>query len=550
MTDTLYELLARTCQDNGARIAIRETENPHRAVTYAELQSEVDHWANGLAKCGIGHGDTIAIWLPNTREWVVSFLAAAKLGAFVVPLNTRYKAEEIRHLLRVSSPKMLVMAPRFRSLDFQSTLNNAMTLGVEHDGTALPESLRWIVTVGTTPLRTTIGISDVTLIDWDKLRVSGAPDAGAGGPDDFAIAFGTSGTTSAPKLAVQTQGAVTRHVTAVARNTPFDRNDVYLAILPLCGTFGFVPALATLVAGGTVVLMPVFDPSQASATIEREKVTHLAGIESLIRNLLAHPTFTTPAIETVSRITVAGVSVDDLVEQAERKYGITVTNVYGSSEIFAFAAGSQIDADAEMRALPGGWIISDDLQARVVDPNTGAVLPDNTGGELQFSGRNVTTGYLGNDAATAKAFTADGWYRTGDHGISFGGGRGFRYQARIADTLRLKGTLVDPADIEAFLLSRDGVAFVQVVGVPGGDGDDRAVAFIITDAASDISEAQLLDECRSSLAGFKVPALIVLVDQYPTTPSANGDKVRKDVLRARAADLLAAPRTATAHAAS
>ncbi|MDQ4117640.1 MAG: AMP-binding protein, partial [Actinomycetota bacterium] len=185
-------------------------------------------------------------------------------------------------------------------------------------------------------------------------------------------------------------------------------------------------------------------------------------------------------------------------------------------------------------AAAGGTLVGDATRVRAVVPGTDDTLPDGEVGELQFRGPSVFVRYLDNPVATSSALSADGWYRSGDSGRTHDGGRTFDYLSRLADTLRLKGFLVDPAQIEEILLTHAGVREAQVVGVPDTTtGEDRAVAFVVGTADPDALRAW----CRERLAAFKVPDRIAVVDAIPVTPSANGDKALKRALRERALTL-------------
>jgi fatty-acyl-CoA synthase len=180
--------------------------------------------------------------------------------------------------------------------------------------------------------------------------------------------------------------------------------------------------------------------------------------------------------------------------------------------------------------------VSPRIEVRVVDPDTGEPLPHERPGELQVRGYNVMGGYLGNPEATAAALTPDGWFRTGDLGSTRE--HGFLFTSRLRDSLRLRGYLVDPAEIEEYLAGHGAVAAAQVVGVQQPGRGDVAVAFVRRGPGPGVSEAELLTWCRRGLAGYKVPERIVLVEDFPMTHGPNGAKVQKVALRGMAEALL------------
>ena len=182
-------------------------------------------------------------------------------------------------------------------------------------------------------------------------------------------------------------------------------------------------------------------------------------------------------------------------------------------------------------ALP----VSADARARIADPESGALAASGKAGELQVRGPSLFIGYLGDEAATRRAFTPDGWFRTGDIGIGLDDG-GFTLLGRMGDTLRLGGYLVNPLEIEQVVAEDPSVAACQAVERNRRDGT-RVIAFVVLAPGAALDEPALLARCRAKLAGYKVPARIVALDRFPTTDGPNGTKVRRAELRAMAAAL-------------
>jgi fatty-acyl-CoA synthase len=177
------------------------------------------------------------------------------------------------------------------------------------------------------------------------------------------------------------------------------------------------------------------------------------------------------------------------------------------------------------------------LEVRVVDPESGVPLDVGADGELCFRGPQVLRCYLGDPAATAKALAADGWFRSGDLGRRTPEG-GFEYLARLGDSLRLRGFLVDPAEIERRLELHPAVELAQVVGAERAGRGQVAVAFVKLRGGAHADEAELRAHCAAGIADLKVPERVIVVDEFPSVDGPNGRKIRKADLRARAAGLL------------
>jgi fatty-acyl-CoA synthase len=182
----------------------------------------------------------------------------------------------------------------------------------------------------------------------------------------------------------------------------------------------------------------------------------------------------------------------------------------------------------------GGRVVHPGIGVRVADPGTGAVLAAGQEGELQFRGPNVVDAYLGDDAAAGRAFTPDGWFRSGDLGALVEEGA-FSYICRMGDALRLRGFLVDPAEIELRLAAHPGVHTAKVVGVSGPDGATTAIAFVTPDGPDRPAPDELRAWCAAELAAFKVPATVHVIAEMPTTTGTNGTKIKAATLREWAA---------------
>jgi fatty-acyl-CoA synthase len=224
-----------------------------------------------------------------------------------------------------------------------------------------------------------------------------------------------------------------------------------------------------------------------------------------------------------------------VAERAERRCGARLVGLYGSSEGFSLMAGRDPGAPLAERTPNGGRPVSPDIGFRVADPESGIVLPPGSPGELQLRGYNILPNYLNNPAATAAAFTPDGWFRSGDLCLDEGDGA-FLYLARLKDSLRLRGYLVDPGEIEARLAAHPAVAQAQVVGVTREGEGEVAVGFVILREPAE--EAALLAHCRAALAAYKLPRRVLAAAEFPAVDGPNGVKILKHRLREMAAAAL------------
>jgi acyl-CoA synthetase (AMP-forming)/AMP-acid ligase II len=279
-----------------------------------------------------------------------------------------------------------------------------------------------------------------------------------------------------------------------------------------------------------VLLEPTFDADRVLDHMAGHGVTHVGAGDDLVLRLRDAWSTRPRDLATWRWWGVADFQgrSHELADWAAGEFGTRVTGVYGSSEVFALTASWPDDEPWPARLAGGGRVVHPALEVRVVEPDTDAVLEPGREGEIQFRGPQVVDAYLGADVPDV--VTADGWFRSGDLGVLVDEGA-FVYACRRGDALRLRGFLVDPAEIERRLAAHDDVATAKVVGVPGEDGATTAVGFVVATAGRAPSGDDLVTWCRATLAAFKVPAAVHVVEAMPTTSGTNGTKIKAAELR-------------------
>jgi len=495
-------------------------------VSRAEFAGRIEQTAAWLAAQGIGKGDVVAVWLVNRIEWIALLFAAARCGAIVAAVNTRYRSAEVAHLLRLSGARLMVVEAAFRSIDFAAILAGI----AQHDVPALQR----LAVVG----------ADAIPAHWPCVRFDAfdrsypaAPPAG----DDIdlpVLLYTTSGTTKGPKLVAHSQRTLASHAVSVAKALRLDaQRHSLLAMLPFCGTFGMTSLLGFIAAGATIHVLDAFEAAPALEILREHGITHAFGSDEMFRRILA----LTDAPRPFPHLEVCGFAAfqpgwRELAGEAETR-GLPLFGLYGSSEVQAlFAIARPGDAFAD-RIEGGGWPMSPDARVRVRDTETGELAASGVSGEIEISAPSRFLGYFHNPDATREAISADGFFRTGDIGRLRGDGS-FVYETRAGDAMRLGGFLVAPGEIEDELKSCAGVSDAQVVAVDL-KGQARCVAFVIP-AREPPPQERLIAHLRERLAAYKVPARIYFVDAFPVTDSANGVKIQRARLRAMAMERIAA----------
>lgn len=525
--ETLGDLLEDLARRHGGAPALLYEG---RRISYAELAETVQRLAGGLRRLGVRPGDRVALWLPNVPAYVMLVFALARLGAVSVAVNTRFRAMEVEDIVGRSGARFLAMWPGFKGIDFPSIL-------AQVDPARL-SSLEGVIVYDEDGSRpgSIIGRS---VTRFDDLLEGGVRGDDAAVPDAPLTMFTTSGTTKAPKFVLHGHAPIVRHARDVAAAFGFDRPDaVTLGALPLCGVFGFCQTLSTLAGGGMVVVHPLFEPERAAEAIRAHSVTHVMGTDDMFMGMLAARAEERPFPSL--RLCGFGAfnpALDRFLDACERR-GLPMAGLYGMSEVQALFSVQRLEDPIELRGEGGGYPVSADAMVRAVDPDTGEALPPGTSGELQFRAPSLMRRYEDNPEATAGAFTADGWFRSGDAGHVRGDGS-FVFEARMGDVLRLAGFLTSPAEIEAFIEKHPAVERAQVVGVKTEKGL-RPFAFVIPRAGARLEEASLADHCRDGMANYKVPIRFVSVAEFPVTESANAVKIQRHRLREMAEEAMAA----------
>ena len=486
-------------------------------LTYRELDELVDHTAKGLVAMGVKPGERVSLWLPNSIEWLLTYFAAARIGAVVVPVNTGFRAGEAAYVIGQSGSSTLVVAGNDSGRGFP-----AMTTALLQDPKV---ALSRVITVGSDE-RPDLPVSHVDFADLEKLGAaidrSGYEDrVNAVDPAAPVIIFYTSGTTGFPKGVVHSH-AVLENMRGVAERLRLGPEDVLVLYLPLFHVFASLAGVLTFtLTGGRLVLMPRFDARVSLELMSRERATVVYGMQPIY-----HDQFEalSPEAHDLSHIRVCVTPAPpDFVRRVDAVMGKAVT-VYGMTESTAMTSLSLLDDDLETvattvgRPLPG-------FEVQIIDPDTGAVLPANTTGEICVRGDQVMLRYHEKPEETAAVLREDGWLRTGDLGELTPAGY-LRFRGRRGDSYRVGGENVDPAEVEAVLAQHPGVGLAAVVGVPDTRLGQIGVAFVQCRPGHSCSTDELRAHVHAKLAGFKVPRRFEFVDEFPRTGSGKIQKYR------------------------
>jgi HIP---CoA ligase len=445
-------------------------------LTFTELTDRIRCAAGAFVATGIDKGDRVAIWAPNSVEWVIAAFGLLTGGGVLVPVNTRFKAEEVADIIARSGAKAVLIQKGFLGLDY------------------------------TAP-------AGVPVIDLKSgFLSSGSPfERQVSGGDVADIVF-TSGTTGRPKGVMMDHRQTLRLYAEWCDLADLREGDRYLIVNPFFHIFGYkAGCIASMIRGATIVPVPVFDIDRIIELIEREQITMLPGPPTLYHSLLA---VTDKSKLSTLRAAVTG-AADIPVELIRRVRNelpfrsiMTGYCLTEAGTVTASRAGDSFEAIATTVGTA-----CDGIEIQIADDR-----------EVLVRGYSVMKGYLDDPLATAEAIDRDGWLHTGDLGQLDETGR-LHIVGRKKDMFIVGGFNAYPAEIEGFLLEHPAVAQAAVIGIPDERLGQVGKAFVVS--KSPVSEDDLIAWSRQRMAGFKVPRLVVFVDELPL--NATG-KVMKDKL--------------------
>jgi acyl-CoA synthetase (AMP-forming)/AMP-acid ligase II len=480
-------------------------------IGYAELGERVAAAATATVESGVGLGDRVAIWAPNSASWIVAALGAVTAGAVLVPLNTRFKGAEAGDIVRRSRAQLLFTVRGFLDIDYLDLLAG------EH----LPDLRQVVLLAGEA------AGGAVAFPDWASghTRSRALPRLG---PDAVGDLIYTSGTTGRPTGVPTTHGQSLRVFDVWAQLAGLRAGDRYLVVNPFFHTFGYkAGVLACLMRGATLVPEPVFEAGRVMQRIERERITVLPGPPTLYSTILDHPRRGSADLSSL-RLAVTGAAVVpvELVRRMHAELGFdTVITAYGLTEATGTVTMCRPGDDDEVVARTSGRAIPD-TEVRVVAAD-GTPLPAGERGEVQTRGYHVMAGYFEDPEATAAVLDADGWLRTGDIGVLDPAGN-LTIVDRSKDMFVVGGFNAYPAEIEQVLAGHPSVAEVAVIGVPDERLGEVGAAFVVARPGVPWDGDALLGWARERLANFKVPRSVELLPALPRTASG---KVAKHALR-------------------
>lgn len=500
---------AATVPDRVALVDCVPEAAARRQWTYAEFVADAERVARALLS-RYAPGDRIAIWAPNSAEWIVLQQGVAMAGMVLVALNPAYRTRETQFVLRQSGAAAVFLVDSYRGFDMR-----AMVDGIRADLPALRDVR--------------------SFSEWDAFLAEGDPDTVLPEitPDDMIQVQYTSGTTGFPKGAMLHHKGLVNEATFVAERAGMSDGGVYVNAMPMYHIGGgAVTSFGAWAKRGTFVILPAFDPGTILEALETYAGTHTLVVPTMLIAMLDHPDLTIRDLSSLQTILSGASSVPaSLVRRTMQRLDCQFSILFGQTETHGVVSQTRVTDSPEDQADTVGQPLPQ-LEVKIADPLTGEPTALGVQGEICARGYQNMLGYYDMPAETAATIDGDGWLHMGDIGSM--DSRGFlRVTGRVKDMIIRGGLNLYPAEIEAALLDHPAIESAAVIGVPDDHWGEQVAAVVRLRAGQPRpSVAELTEYMRGQIAPHKTPTYWSFVDELPMTPTG---KTQKFVLREQVA---------------
>jgi len=516
-TLTFGAALTASAQQFPERIAV--VDGIHR-ISFRELDDQVTALAHGLQQLGIGKGDQVAVWMTNCTWWVISWVACTRIGAVVVPINTRYKSDEVAYILKQSDARAWILMDKFWDVDFLGVARQIIP-EIDHAQKGKINSpqfpaLQNVILWKNSQAPGLINLEEVSNSGRILMRNTCASLPIAAPTDPIIIVY-TSGTTGHPKGAMHSH-ILLRNVANVARVMHVVPGDVVLGHMPFYHVAGAFTELGlSILLGCTLVPLPHWIADEALDVIEREKVTIFGGIPTHFIDCIDAVRRRPRDTSSLKSAWIGGAPVTpDVAMAAKDELKLSALQaVYGMTETTGSTTFSEFDAPLDILCDNKGKPIGE-FEVMVCHPETGMKLPTGEIGEIWIRGHIVMLGYYKNSKATQEVMTPDGWFRTGDLGVYDEQGY-LKITGRLKDMLIVGGSNAYPAEIERILQSHEKIKQAVVVGMTDRRLGEVVMAFVQLHDGQSLEPSSLIQFCRERMADYKVPRKVSFVEDFPKT---------------------------------
>jgi fatty-acyl-CoA synthase len=504
--------------------------------TYAEFDAATDTLARGLIAAGIEAGDRVGIWAPNCAEWVLLQYATAKAGIILVNINPAYRSHELAYALAQSGVRLLVSAESFKTSDYRAMIEQVRG-GLDR--------LEEVIYLGSPRWQ--------ALTAGDAGAAAGEPDplaereAGLSFDDPINIQY-TSGTTGFPKGATLSHHNILNNGYFIGEGCRYTEADRVCIPVPFYHCFGMVLGnLACTTHGACIVIpSPGFEPAAALNAVQQERCTSLYGVPTMFIAELGLPGFASYDLSSLRTGIMAGSPCPvEVMKRVVSEMNMTeVTICYGMTETSPVSTQTRADDDTERRVSTVGRV-HPHVEIKIVDPETGRVVPRGAPGELCTRGYSVMLGYWEDEEQTRASIDAARWMHTGDLAVMDDEGY-LNIAGRIKDMVIRGGENIYPREVEEFLYTHPAIADVQVIGVPDAKYGEELCAWVKLRPGAELTLEQMREFCAGKIAHYKVPRYLRISEEFPMTVTGKVQKFKMRDVSVAELDLHDAASTQTA----
>ena len=511
--ETIGQNLRQIAAKFPERTALISEYQQYRA-NYSEFLEQVEQVAKALMAHGIRRGDRVGIWSPNRYEWVLVQYATALMGAIMVNINPGYKLSGLRYALEQSRIDLLIASSHFRKTDYIKMLDEL------RPDCLYPKQTVIIDRDWATFLSSASQVSDARLAERE---------ASLQFDDPVNIQY-TSGTTGYPKGATLSHHNILNNGFFIGERLKYTEKDIVCLPVPFYHCFGMVLGNMAIVTHGACIVIPgeFFDPEQVLQTVENERCTSLYGVPTMFIAELDLPDFAKYNLKSLRTGIMAGAPCPiDTMRKVQSLMNMTEICVcYGMTETSPVSTESCTDDPLELRVTTVGTV-HPHVEIKIIDPESGAIVPRGTAGELCTRGYSVMLGYWDNPEDTKAIIDETRWLHSGDIAVMDENGY-VSIVGRIKDLIIRGGENISPKEIEDFLIVHEGDSDVQVIGVYSEKYGEEVMAWIKPRPGYNVSAESLHTYCKGRIATFKIPRYWKFVDAFPMTVTG---KIRKIEMR-------------------
>lgn len=501
--------------------------------TFSQFREECDRLAAGLLATGVGRDDCVGIWGPSTLEWVLTQFATARIGAILVNINPAYRQDELEYALKKVGVKAIVSAQSFKTQNYYEMLNGICPeMTTATPGNIKSENLpmlKSVVMMGKGNFPGTFSFDDVMdMGKEDHFKHIEKMKSVLQFDQPVNIQF-TSGTTGKPKGATLTHHNIVNNSYFIGTVLKYHEQEHRIGVpVPLYHCFGMVGgSLCAMVHGNTCVFpSPSFEPEASLKGIQEERITSQYGTPTMFIDMLNHPNFNQYDMSSLTTGIMAGspCPIETMKQTRSLMNMKDVCIAYGLTEVSPVICQTEMHDPVDLRVSTVGKP-SPHNEIKIIDPQSGELVPYNTPGELCSRGYTTMVGYWNDEVKTKEAIDQTGWFHSGD--IATMNEEGYITMAgRIKDLVIRGGENIYPTEIEQFLYKHPKIEDVQVIGIPDERMGEELCAWIRLKAGQEATPEEIKAFCKGKISHFKIPRYIEFVDEFPLTVTGKVQKFK------------------------